>query len=452
MARSQSDAAASKPGHLRPKPYGFLRLCAINSFMFGFGLYLSTNLITTLPKEAERFFPEVHAVALGVLMAIAGFSQLSGPTAGFFSDRHVGFWGRRRPFMVAGYVVGVPAILVQWIARNLPVSSFAVTLFYVAFFVAMLALNVMYAGAAGLIPDLVPEHQMGQANGVLAFFTVAGACAGFGYFEAVGDVSLMYPMYALVLTVCTAITVVAAKEKSGGIECDPWTWMELADSYWVSRKDHPDFFWVFVSRILYYMGISCQAFLMYYFRDMVYHDGERLHDPERIAALAAVLGQVGGAVFAYPAGVLSDRVGRKPIITLSCIAIGVFYILLLLAKELKWVMALGGIMGGFNGSYLSVDYALAVDTLPSRDQAAKWLAVWGVAAFIGGMLGPAIGGPLLWTMPGKPPMEAGSTYHANSSLGYWALMVLGSAYMVASAATLRYVTKGAGPSAAQGAL
>ena len=39
--------------------------------------------------------------------------------------------------------------------------------------------------------------------------------------------SLMYPMYALVLTVCTAITVVAAKEKSGGIECDPWTWMEL---------------------------------------------------------------------------------------------------------------------------------------------------------------------------------------------------------------------------------
>lgn len=40
-----------------------------------------------------------------------------------------------------------------------------------------------------------------------------------------------------------------------------------------------------------------------------------------------------------------------------------------------------------NGAYLSVDYALACDTLPSKEHAAKFLGIWGVAAFIGTMMG-----------------------------------------------------------------
>ena len=40
--------------------------------------------------------------------------------------------------------------------------------------------------------------------------------------------------------------------------------------------------------------------------------------------------------------------------------------------------------------FMTVDYALAVDVLPSEDDAAKDLGIWGIAAFIGGTMGPML--------------------------------------------------------------
>ena len=49
-------------------------------------------------------------------------------------------------------------------------------------------------------------------------------------------------------------------------------------------------------------------------------------------------------------------------------------------------------MGGFgNGCYQAVDLALAVDTLPDAAEAARYLGVWGVGAFVGVCLGPLFG-------------------------------------------------------------
>ena len=45
--------------------------------------------------------------------------------------------------------------------------------------------------------------------------------------------------------------------------------------------------------------------------------------------------------------------------------------------------------------FLSVDYALACDVLPSLENAAQNLGVWGVYAFPGSTLGPLVAGPLL---------------------------------------------------------
>lgn len=41
---------------------------------------------------------------------------------------------------------------------------------------------------------------------------------------------------------------------------------------------HSDFFWVFVTRVFYYMGISLQAFLLFMMRD-VQQVGERPPPP-----------------------------------------------------------------------------------------------------------------------------------------------------------------------------
>lgn len=89
---------------------------AINCFQFANILWLSSYAIVTLPLESQRFFPKKHDVALGAFLAIAGISQLSGPVAGYASDRYASKYGRRRPMMVrAGAPVGrwshLPALL-----------------------------------------------------------------------------------------------------------------------------------------------------------------------------------------------------------------------------------------------------------------------------------------------------------------------------------------------------
>lgn len=124
-----------------------------------------------------------------------------------------------------------------------------------------------------------------------------------------------------------------------------WSWRGLLQSYVIDRHRHADFFWVAVSRTFYYMGISVNAFLQYYFRDLVVTSPVRasishprgpppspvllggmipqeeaaasdgvLADPARAAAIMAFIGQSTGMLSAFPAGLLSDYSGRKPLV------------------------------------------------------------------------------------------------------------------------------------------
>ena len=61
--------------------------------------------------------------------------------------------------MALGTCAALPCIALQWYARGFPASAAAVGGYYAAFLASMMALNFIYAAAAGLIPDLVPPEQ-----------------------------------------------------------------------------------------------------------------------------------------------------------------------------------------------------------------------------------------------------------------------------------------------------
>merc|ERR1712125_280414 len=94
-------------------------------------------------------------------------------------------------------------------------------------------------------------------------------------------------------------------------------------------------------------------------------------------------------------GLLSDRIGRKSLVYTSSIVMVATYIIFMLARERNTVLLAGVLYGIGNGTYLSVDYALACDTLPSKEKAARYLGIWGVGAFIGTLIGPMFMGPAL---------------------------------------------------------
>ena len=97
------------------------------------------------------------------------------------------------------------------------------------------------------------------------------------------------------------------------------------------------------------------------------------------------------------------------------------------------LIGLGVAYGIGNGMFLSVDYALACDVLPSFDNAAQSLGVWGVSAFLGSTLGPLAAGPLL-TYFGRT--DSPDHY---SSFGYIIVMATGAIYVTFAAVLLRNV-------------
>ena len=117
------------------------------------------------------------------------------------------------------------------------------------------------------------------------------------------------------------------------------------------------------------------------------------------AASAATWIGVFGTVFAAMQfffspvlGVLSDKFGRRPVILLSNLGLGLDYIVMALSPTIGWLF-LGRIISGITASSIPTAMAYIADVTPKEKRAGAFGMI-GVAFGLGFILGPGIGGPL----------------------------------------------------------
>jgi DHA1 family tetracycline resistance protein-like MFS transporter len=91
-------------------------------------------------------------------------------------------------------------------------------------------------------------------------------------------------------------------------------------------------------------------------------------------------------------GVLSDRFGRRPIILLSNLGLGLDYVVMALAPSISWLF-IGRIISGITTSSIPTAMAYISDVVP-REKRAGAFGMIGVAFGLGFTLGPALGGIL----------------------------------------------------------
>jgi len=91
-------------------------------------------------------------------------------------------------------------------------------------------------------------------------------------------------------------------------------------------------------------------------------------------------------------GVLSDRFGRRPVILLSNLGLGLDYIVMALSPTIGWLF-LGRIISGITASSIPTAMAYIADVTPKEKRAGAFGLI-GVAFGLGFILGPGIGGPL----------------------------------------------------------
>lgn len=124
-------------------------------------------------------------------------------------------------------------------------------------------------------------------------------------------------------------------------------------------------------------------------------------------------------IFGPTIGSLSDRFGRRPVLLISMLALGLDYIFLSFADTI-WLLFIGRVIAGIAGATFSTAAAYVADISAPEKRAANFGLV-GASFGIGFVFGPAIGGLLGELGPRAPFMVAAAVALANVGLGYFIL-------------------------------
>lgn len=118
-------------------------------------------------------------------------------------------------------------------------------------------------------------------------------------------------------------------------------------------------------------------------------------------------------------GSLSDRFGRRPIVLLSNLGLGLDYLLMGWAPVLGWLF-LGRVISGITSSSIPTATAYIAD-VTRREKRAAAFGMLNAAFGVGFILGPALGGLLGGINPRLPFWFAGCLSLVNALYGFFVL-------------------------------
>jgi DHA1 family tetracycline resistance protein-like MFS transporter len=124
-------------------------------------------------------------------------------------------------------------------------------------------------------------------------------------------------------------------------------------------------------------------------------------------------------LFAPALGVLSDRVGRRPVILISLLGSGLDYFAMALAPNMTWLF-ITRVINGLSGASFTVASAYVADVTPPERRAAGFGLI-GAAFGLGFVIGPVIGGFLGHVDIRLPFWVAGGLTMVNWAYGLFIL-------------------------------
>jgi MFS family permease len=340
------------------------------------------------------------------------------PIIGGISDRTVTRWGRRRPFIFAGTVGDLLFLTGIALAGN----YWWLVVFY---FLLQFASNTAQAPYQGLLPDVVPDEQRGEASGYYGVANLVGIASGtigaglllshFGRGAAIASIGF-------VLLTTMLATVLFVPDRVAPVERGYSNLRELMTTTFGVPLRHRPFLWLMASRLMIFMGFGgLQNFAFFYFDNVFFQ-----HDSKATAAATSTLLGISIAVAAlvtWPAARLSDRTGRRPLI-FGAGLFGAVGTLMLVFSHYQWApdslvkpiadalrvpelaaqATLTGLVIGIGlGVFFSVDWAFIQDIIPPN-QGGLYMGFSNIATAGAGIIAVFIGGPLLDAFNAGPPI------------------------------------------------
>lgn len=360
-----------------------LGLTLANLAIFG-GLYGPIQVLIAL--QAQEIAPDAKEYVVGLVTGAGALaSTLGNPLAGALSDRTKSRFGRRWPWVAGGAVVGILGLVLLSQTRSVPIMA-------LAWMITQLGLNAIYAAVAASVADQVPVRRRGEVGGWLGMAQTLGLVLGTGLAVVAGGITAGYLACAGLVLALVIPYLLRSRDMRLVGEVGRFRLGAFLKRFWVSPRRYPDFGWAWLTRWLVNLGNALGTlYLLYYLQDAV-----GLDDPATGVLVLVGVYAVCVLSTAVLSGIWSDRVGRrKPFVSLSAVLSGVGAGVLAVSQTWPGAIVGAAIFGIAYGVFISVDFALVTQVLPSSGDAARDLGVINIAAALPQVFAPVVAAPLV---------------------------------------------------------
>ncbi|CAN5129093.1 MFS transporter [soil metagenome] len=325
------------------------------------------------------------ALLLGELAAFGAIvAAVANLVFGALSDATRSRLGRRRPWLIAGWLLSCVALWLFFRAQDRLAMFGAVLVF-------QLAVNATYAPLVALLPDLTPDDQKGAAA---AWTGLAMPISNLFTAVVVGALLATNASRYLAVAIGSGLLIIpfalALREPSAAKPTRSPARFTLRLE---ALGDH-NFRVACVSRLLIETTIALNTlFLLYYLQERsnlrAALPGMR---PEAALGVLLIAGTLSMMVSGFVSGLVSDRSGRRrPMVLAGCLFMVLGTGFLVLAPHWPGPLVAQVLFGLGHGIYSTNNFALVAEILPDRERSGRDLGLMNIAVALAQALGPAIG-------------------------------------------------------------
>ncbi|HEX9414290.1 MAG TPA: MFS transporter [Ktedonobacterales bacterium] len=369
-ARTQVTITDDRPEALREPTHrvSWRFAGALALAMLANGLLWNPIQLFLVPKQIAALDPQGKVLGLG-LIGVMGTLISIGATVltGALSDRTAGRLGRRRPWIVVGTLLCVPAL--AWMA-----SASGVVILLVGFCLLQVVGSAAYPALLAVLPDRVPLEQRGVLSGLINLTGPVSLLVGILVVTLlVQDIQPAYTVLITLLLVGSAPFILFREPALPRASVPPLRLGVFLASFLAPFREK-DFVWANLSRFFMYLAILAPLnYLLYWITDALHYRGQAA---DALFAMLTLLVSLVAAVASLVGGWLSDRGGRRKafviaaglIVAVSLAGVG-------FSSDAQHALVWAGVLGVGYGAYFGVDLALLTQVLPNREDHGKDLGV-----------------------------------------------------------------------------
>lgn len=369
-----------------PARYIWLLIFAVFGVFMAFVTPLGISLAIRIDQLAAG-----HAEYLGYITGAGGAAALVTTAAvGMLSDRTRSRLGRRRPWLIAGTVLGLVSLLVMAQAPSIPVLGLGWVL-------AQMGWGSVFSLLLTSQADRLSEAQRGKVAGLSGVVQQLAPVMGVLLAGSVaGDNLLLFllPSAAAIVAMTLFILFISEPDSRTHVT-EPLTGSTIARTFLFNPRQHPDFAWNWLGRFLFNFGLTFAttftAFLFAERMDLgVDEVAGTMASVAGVGILMAMLGAMGG-------GFLSDKLRRRKVFIMTgAIVFAVAVTIQALAPTVA-LLLVGAVLVNLGlGIFSAVDQALVLDVLPAKEtEAGRFTAINGFSTSIAQSTAPIIAPALL---------------------------------------------------------